>query len=144
LGEGVVKSPIGFGSHYPELQPHPRRGIQSHGRPDTRPEGGGEFFNPRGIGTDTTPGCFVCGGASGLYANIAAFVQCREAGERVVQMFQQGARLDYRDYSPDRVQVKVGACKQHLPNLQSLNNATYQAGGVITDEMTSGVPEEKP
>lgn len=52
--------------------------------------------------------------------NIAAFVQCKEAGERVVRMFKKGARLDYRDHEPDRVQVKIGACDTHLPNLVRL------------------------
>lgn len=63
--------------------------------------------------------------------NIAAFVQCKEAGERVVAMFPQGAWLDYRDYEPDRVQVKIGACDKHLPNLQKLYELTRE--GVITN-----------
>lgn len=130
LGEGVTKSPFGFGDFYPELEPHPRQGIPSHGRPDTAPDGGGEFFRSRGIGTDVTPGCFVCGGNKGAYNNIAAFVQCKEAGERVVAMFPQGAWLDYRESEPDRVQVKIGACDAHLPNLGKLHELTKD--GVIT------------
>lgn len=100
---------------------HPREGTPSHGREDTRPDvPGGEFFRPRGIGMDWTPGCFVCGGANGLHKNIAAFVQCKAAGERVVAMFDQGARLDYRDFEPDRVQVKIGACDGDLAGLEHL------------------------
>ena len=133
LGTGVLKSTIGFGSFYPKLQPHPRSGIPSHGALDKRPDGGGEFFRSRGIGLDMTPGCFVCGGGERMYSNIAAFVQCKESGERVVAMFRQGARLDYREHEPDYVQVKVGACKEHLHCLQNLDELV--SNGVITEEM---------
>jgi len=135
LAEGVVKSKIGINGSYPDLQAHPRRGIPKHGRPDKKPEGGGEFFHSRGIGLDRCT-CFVCGthdrdGQGHYYLNnIAAFVQCKEAGERVVSMFTKGARLDYRDFEPDRVQVKIGACDKHKLNLQKLHELTQD--GVIT------------
>jgi len=138
LTEGVTKSRIGFGDYYPELQEHPRKGIPSHGTPDKRPDGGGEFFHSRGIGLDSC-NCFVCGTdirdkkANMYLNNIAAFVQCKEAGERVVAMFKRGARLDYRDFEPDRVQVKIGACDKHLPNLQRLDELTKD--GILTQEM---------
>ncbi|HLD06116.1 MAG TPA: hypothetical protein VJC16_01100, partial [Candidatus Nanoarchaeia archaeon] len=123
--------PIGFGDFYPDLQPHPRRGIPSHGQPDTRPEGGGELFRSRGISFDNTPGCFVCGGGPALHNNISAFVQCKAAGERVVALFRgKGARMDYREHEPDRVQVKIGACKGHVPHLQKLQ--ALAEDGVIT------------
>jgi hypothetical protein len=92
LAKGVTKSTIGFGDFYPELQEHPRRGIPSHGRPDKKPENEGEFFHSRGIGLDNCT-CFVCGThdrdgkGHTMLNNIAAFVQCKEAGERVVAMF---------------------------------------------------------
>lgn len=130
LGEGVIKSTIGFGDFHPELQAHPRRDIPSHGRTDKKPDGEGEFFHSRGVGLDMTPGCFVCGGDKRLHNNIAAFVQCKEAGGRVVAMFSQGARLDYRDFEPDRVQVKIGSCDKHLANLQKLDELTRD--GIIT------------
>ena len=130
LAQGITKSSIGFGGFYPELQAHPRRGIPSHGQPDKRPEGGGEFFRSRGIGMDHCS-CFVCGTKGLVYlSNIAAFVQCKEAGERVVAMFSQGARLDYRAHEPDRVQVKIGACDEHLSNLERLDTLTRD--GIIT------------
>jgi ribosomal protein S27AE len=137
LGEGLTKSSIGIGSSiegqavYPELQDHPRRGTPAHGRPDNRPETGGEFFQSRGVGRDVTPGCFVCGGEKGMRNNIAAFVQCKEAGERVVAMFGQGAWLDFRPDYPDRVQVKVGACKEHVQELNNLEAVTWD--GIITE-----------
>lgn len=116
-----------------KVQKHPREGTPKHGRSDTKPEGGGEFFNPRGIGSDNTPGCFVCGGRTGLYSNIAAYVRCKDAGERVVAMFGQGARLDYREHEPDYVQVKLGACSDHLSNLRALKKLTED--GIITPEI---------
>ncbi len=144
LADGITRSPIGFGggrcleeATYPELQDHPRRGTLAHGRPDERPDDGGEFFSSRGIGFDQTPGCFVCGGTDGLRHNIAAFVQCKAAGERVVAMFAHGARLDYREHEPDRVQVKVGACDAHKTRLEHLHALTRDANGVITDAMVA-------
>lgn len=137
LAPGVTEAAFTVGDNeQPKLQDHPRRGIPSHGRPDKRPEGHGEsaeFFHARGIGTDITPGCFVCGGDKGYYSNIAAFVQCKEAGERVVKLFARGARLDYRDFEPDRVQVKVGACEKHKPNLEAL--CSLVVPGILTYEI---------
>lgn len=132
LADGLTRSAIGIGDSYPELQTHPRRGIPSHGAPDKRPDGGGEFFGSRGIGCDSTPGCFVCGGVGGMYSNISGFVRCKAAGERVVAMFSTGARLDYRTFEPDRVQVKIGACDGHLRSLEMLDRLVKD--GVITDQ----------
>lgn len=145
LADGTTVSRIGLSNGdgptiYPELQDHPRRGTPAHGRPDTRPEEGGEFFHARGIGLDNTPGCFVCGGPDGLRNNIAAFVQGKTAGERIVAMFVAhygGACLDYRDYEPDWVQVKIGACDDHLGQLKQLCELT--ADGRITCERISEV-----
>lgn len=148
LAEGVTKSTIGFGEFYPELQQHPRKGTPAHGKPDKRPKGGGEFFRSRGIGIDETPGCFVSwcsrnGGRNSryktMYNNIAAFVQCKETGERVVAMFRGGVWLDYREYEPDRVQVKIGACDKHLPNLKLLDKLCKD--GVIKQEMITAAIE---
>lgn len=150
LSDGIAKSSIGMGNgdedtFYPELQPHPRNGIPKHGRKDERPETGGEFFGSRGIGMDLCP-CFVCGtrdrdkqGHNYLH-NISGFVRCKEAGERVVDMFLYRDRelsleayLDYRDHEPDRVQVKIGACEEHLPNLEKLD-ALVRLDGIVTAE----------
>ncbi|MFA5051074.1 MAG: hypothetical protein WC499_03095 [Patescibacteria group bacterium] len=139
LADGVTESSFGFGEkgYSSKLQPHPRRGIPSHGRSDKKPEGGGEFFHSRGIGLDNC-NCFICGthdrtgkGHTVLH-NIAAFVQCKVAGERIVAMFSKGVRLDYREEEPDRVQVKIGACDKHLVNLQKLDGLAKD--GIITVE----------
>lgn len=126
------------------VQPHPRRGIPSHGRPDSQPVGGGEFFGARGIGTDSTPGCFVCGGAVGLYTNVAGFVEGKAAGERVVAMFRTGARLDYREYEPDHVQVKVGACTQHVEQIRALRQATLAEGRITPAMIDSAINVAEP
>lgn len=132
LINGIKKSPIGFDGFFPELQKHPREGIPSHGNPDKKPEGGGEFFRCRGIGSDVTPGCFVCGGDRKIYENIAAFVQCKESGERIVGMFSEGAWLDYRHHEPDYVQVKIGACRKHIKNLRRLRELSKD--GIINED----------
>ena len=145
LSGGRRRSLIGletkYGCAYPKLRVHPRRGIPAHGKADRRPDGGGEHFSSRGIGMDTTPGCFVCGGESTLHHNIAAFVRTKAAGERVVGMFKCGARLDYRPHYPDRVQVKVGACHGHLVNLERLDQLVQ--GGVITQDNVSQASAEQ-
>ena len=134
LGEGILVSPIKTKDFAPKLSPHPRDGIPKHGKPDMRPEEG-EFFKSRGIGLDLGS-CFICGteircpGSNNYLNNIAAFVQCKEAGERVVGMFEKGAHLDYREHEVDRVQVKVCACDEHLAELMILNESVRD--GVIT------------
>jgi hypothetical protein len=141
----LLQSTIGVGdamvTMYPKRTQHPRLGIPSHGRPDQRPEQG-EYFRSRGIGMDVTPGCFMCEtpfrNAQALSIgnpymnNVAAFVQCQAAGARVLAMFDRGARLDYRDFEPDRVQIKIGACDAHLVNLKALEELTTD--GTITVE----------
>lgn len=140
LAKGLEVSRISFGSPpvYPKLVEHPRKGIPAHGALDTRPEHG-EFFRPREIGSGVTPGCFVCGGPERLYTDMAGFVQCKDAGERVVKLFEHGAWLDYREYEPDRVQVKIGACDTHVPNLKRLYELVRDA--VITPELIKEAQE---
>ena len=90
--------------------------------PNTTPE----YFLCRGIGKDVTPGCFVCGGEEKLYANIAAFVRSKDAGMRIVSLFETGARLDYRPKEPEHIQVKIGACDSHLENLELLSDLVLE------------------
>lgn len=143
LAPNVDVSPIGLcrpGSEevfYPTKTPHPRSGVPSHGQKDASPPGGGEYFRSRGVGLDFGVSCFVCGAqrraedVNDAMNNIAAFVRCKAAGERVVALFRGGsARLDYRDFEPDRVQVKVGACDAHVGNLGRLH--ALSADGIIT------------
>ena len=155
VADGMTQSPIGIGrrdkdgkeyTEYPKVIPHPRAGKPKHEKPDTRPEGKdttAEFFASRGVGTDMTPGCFVCGGKEGMQNNIAAFVNHKHAGERVVSLFKQGARLDWRPREPSWIQVKIGACKKHLPNLEALHSLTREKG-IITAAILQKAKEEVP
>ena len=93
------------------------------------------IFRPRGIGADTGS-CFAlkCE-ISGMLHNIAAFVDTKEDGEKIVQMFNgHGAYLDYRLSEPEWIQVKVYACPKHLPVLEALKRLTDKAN-VISEEM---------
>jgi hypothetical protein len=85
------------------------------------------IFRPRGIGLDLTPGCYVCGGEQKMYNNISGFVASRTDGQLIKHLFATGARLDYRDHEPNWIQVKIGACDTHLPNLQHLYAFTSDA-----------------
>lgn len=83
-------------------------------------------WHPRGLGTDHTPGCFLCPRSEpGMRGNIAAFVRSRADGEAIVAMFLHGARLDWREWEPTWIQVKVGACPEHLPDLERLSWQWY-------------------
>jgi hypothetical protein len=96
-----------------------------------------EHYRPRGIGVGYAP-CFVCG-VDGLTCphDLAAFVDDKAAGERVVALFRaEGgyAVLDYRDFEPNWVQVKVGACVAHVPQLERLYASTADVCA-ITDTL---------
>ncbi len=71
-----------------------------------------------------------------LMTNVSWFVLSKEAGERVVDgMFNNvGAWLDYREWEPNWIQVKFGACPEHLESLKKLNDDTIESG-TITKEM---------
>ena len=83
-----------------------------------------EEYRPRGIGCNWLP-CYICNqrGKDKVQSDMAAFVNDKEAGERVVVMYEElglHAKLDFRPYEPMWVQIKVGACDKHLPNLEKL------------------------
>lgn len=105
---------------------HPRVGTPKHKfkAPDIRPEGEGEFWRPRGIGYD-----------------LSGFVKSKEAGERVVDMFRKALGrepktwLDFREYEPTWIQVKVQGEEADLHKLYSL---TYETG-IITQSIVDSV-----
>jgi len=93
--------------------------------------------------------CFVCGklrfenGQEMAYMlNISGFVKTKESGERVVAMFSHGARLDYRDFEPTRIQVKIGACDEHRKCLIKLHELTVSSDGIITPSMITEATKE--
>jgi hypothetical protein len=127
LVDGLKKSTVGFGSSegsvvYPELQEHPRKGIPKHSyiRPDVKPDGGGEYWSPRGIGYD-----------------LSGFVKSKEAGERIVKMVEKvigktpNTWLDYREDEPNWIQVKVQEYDGF--DLKKLQQSCLK-DGIITEE----------
>ena len=135
---GIHQATTTINHRYPTLIKHPRIGTPFHLKADIPPETG-EHFYVRGIGLDRTPGCFVCGGQEGLHNNVAAFVQTKASGERVLALFSQGATLDFREREPNRIQVKIGACDEHKEHLEALSRLTYNADGTITKSMVDEV-----
>ena len=82
-------------------------------------------FKSRGTGLDHIKKCFVCGCKTSLIPNISAFVNSKEDGEVVVSFFrEESARLDYRDFEPNWIQVKIGACEKHELCLEELTTLT--------------------
>lgn len=90
-------------------------------------EGPSIRFGLRPIGSDSLPGCFVCGNGGGLMTNSCGFVSTKEDGERVVEWFRNQARLDYRAHEPNWIQVKFGTCKNHEPWLQELMKEDFDS-----------------
>jgi len=134
LADGLMKSTLGFGMKdntffYPEWRTHPRKGMPTHAfvyvRPDKYPEGEGEYFAPRGIGYD-----------------LAGFVESKLAGERIVKMFEVALRkpittwLDYREYEPDWIQVKV---QKEDVNLDKLYKLTKEDGIITIDKIRKSI-----
>lgn len=127
LADGLEISSIGFGfndgtTFHAKLHKHPRTGIIKHKyiKPDIKPDGEGEFFRPRGVGYD-----------------LAGFVECKESGERIIKMFEVVLQkpvktwLDYREYEPNWIQVKVQA--EDGIDLEKLCSLTKD--GIITIDM---------
>lgn len=80
-----------------------------------------EFFYSHGIGLGVTPGCFCCGRGEGTHHCITALVDSKEAGERIVRLFEgKGACLVFDPKNPSIVQVRIGACDEHLLRLERL------------------------
>lgn len=122
VSDHLSVSTIGHGDPavFPEVSPHPRAHVPAHNLvvPDNPPPEG-EYFAPRGVGYD-----------------LAGFVRCKQAGERIVQMFTEILRckpktfLDYRPNEPLWIQVKVKA-EDHI-DLEKLNELTQN--GIITKQ----------
>ena len=102
--------------------------IKQEIRLDDQKHGESVSFNSRGIGIDRCPGYFVCGGIDGIMDNISAFVRSKEDGSKIVSWFKGRAYLDYRPNEPGWIQVKIGACKKHLPNLKKLDSSNGYHG----------------
>jgi hypothetical protein len=99
----------------------------------------GVDMNPRGMGSDSGL-CLICG-KSGLFGNFASFVKNKEEGEQIVEMFAKRGMpvtLDYRDYEPNWVQIKIQACRDHQDVLEPLMMAIVEYG-FISPEMINNI-----
>jgi hypothetical protein len=120
-------------------------------------------YLPRGIGSNWLP-CFICGHkrVERCQADMAAFVDASlihiypefvkdDEGKRVVEhpimrfFFENDivAKLDYREHEPNRVQVKLGACGEHVPNLELLCYLTMNDGKITAARLARVIPGRK-
>jgi hypothetical protein len=86
----------------------------------------------RGIGLDWV-NCFICGKEEKVNHNIAAFVDTKEDGDFIKTLFIN-AWHDYRPSEPKWDQLKIGACHEHLANLEILNNLIRE-NNIINQKM---------
>ena len=110
---------------------------------------------PRGIGKGWIE-CFICGhqalsdglGEGSCHDELAAFVDSKEDGETVLEMFKRlglvGVVLDYRPYEPNWIQVKVGACALHRPNLNLLSVLASKDKSVTERTLDMCIPKPNP
>ena len=78
-------------------------------------------------------GVHYSGGYNSCQPDMAARVNGLQGAKKVEKMFRaEGCRalIDYRDFEPHHVQVKIGACEEHLSNLKILERLTKEAKGI--------------
>lgn len=134
LSDGIKVSAIGFGKgtdsdgktifEYPELQEHPRKGIPWHPwvQEDPRPENGGEYWKPRGIGYD-----------------LSGFIKSKKAGERLLEIVKEvlgkedpDSWLDWREYEPEWIQFKF---QKNEFDLEKLEKMATEHGNTLTKDI---------
>ncbi len=96
----------------------------------------------RGIGLEFNLPCFITKAGTSepaLKPNISGFVSSKKQGVRLVMMFDGLARLDYREYEPNWIQVKVGVIPQHEKALVELQRRVIQNGNRVTAEIIEDV-----
>lgn len=103
-------------------------------------------FHPRGLGSNWLP-CFMCGkgGKSVCQPDMASFVRNKSEGEAAVVMFKEfsvTADLDYRDYEPEWVQVKLGSCTEHFHKLEKLYRNIHDADNLLSRSLIKSWTEE--
>lgn len=117
-GKDILEPPI--------LCEHPRKSINKwhYERPDIRPENGGEYWKPRGIGYD-----------------LSGFVKSKQAGERLLEIVKEilgkdnpDTYLDYRESEPNWIQFKFQKSEFNLEKLYNMTENT----GIITKEIIKG------
>lgn len=113
------------------------------------------LFRSRGVGNNWYP-CFICGHKplNGCQHDLAGFVDAKQVNELAISVhshpilsmaFHAGvlANLDYRASEPHRVQVKFGACGEHLPNLELLGEMVARTECVSNSMLLKCIPGRK-
>lgn len=111
-------------------------------------------FVSRGIGQNWLP-CFLCGHqpkfkcqADCSFFVDATLVHILNADEKtaihpIMSWFHAqdilAGKLDYRSFEPNRVQVKLGACGEHEPNLLLLSMLCVMNDNKITKAILNSV-----
>ena len=135
LADNLRESRVGFGTgrkdengddimEYPKRIEHPRKGIPKHAYqwPDPRPEGGGEYWNSRGIGYD-----------------LSGFVKSKKAGERLLEMVKEilgkdepKSWLDWREHEPKWIQFKF---QEEEFDLEKLDAMARSNNNILTKQI---------
>lgn len=114
------------------------------------------IYRPRGMGMNWLP-CFICGHnrLGRAQADMAAFVDPELAqvfesmdavSHPIMELFNEcrvHAKLDYRKSEPHHLQVKLGACGEHEPNLMLLFELTHQLGKITPTKLKACIPGRK-
>lgn len=115
-------------------------------------------FRPRGLGNNWLP-CFICGHKpqSVCQTDMAAFVDPslvrsltlgdmtyhRHPVTDLLERERFLATLDFRSHTPNRVQVKLGACGEHGPNLELLCYLTDGEGTIDAKMLARCLPARR-
>lgn len=79
--------------------------------------------------------CFVCGNKRAGH-DLPVFVEPKSEGDNLVGLFNKAipncAWVDYRNFEPTYIQVKIHACDAHEHNLESLREIILQSPATVT------------
>ncbi len=101
------------------------------------------YFCPRTIGLESNLECFVCGvnkrhkNSNDYLHNISGFVDSKEDVLLIVSMFKYKQRLDYRSHDPNRIQVKIRACDNHIIYLKKMLYKIRENNNISIDMINS-------
>ena len=90
-----------------------------------------EFWRARGVGSNGGWKSLVTGEFVEFGPDISGFVSSKEAGERIVDLLDGRAYLDFRPFEPNWIQVKLIVEKEHRGVLQRLYDANLVCEGMI-------------
>lgn len=67
----------------------------------------------------------------------------REEGRAIERALKGGRVLDWRDYEPNWIQFKIGACKDHLQNLKKLEELIHDNKMISIKKISESIPEDE-